>query len=99
MPQLDFRHTLCAALQDPSTVLLYDPPQVQKEPPALRCCVVIASSPNKKHFANFIHNPNVQLYKINPYTLAEAVEYFRLSSPRTSEVKIRDRFYQVHAHG
>lgn len=64
--------------RDCNMTLLYDPASVAGEPPSLDFPVVIAASPNIKHFANFNANKEARLYKINVPTIEEVLEHFKI---------------------
>lgn len=59
--------------------LLYDPPKARDaEPPIMQCAVVIAASPNPRHYANFTQNKKNLTYSVNMFTLAEVETFFAI---------------------
>lgn len=104
-------HVKCAAAGMRKTVYLFDPSTSATEPPQFACRMVISSRPDAKHFAAFVkHNHNVHRYKLNPYTLEEAVEFYELLRHPTNESyapnvqkflsddQIRDGYADVRSH-
>lgn len=71
-----------------NVTLLYDPPKGPAEPPPLSCAVVIAASPNPRHFANFTSNKRHLTYYMNMYTLKEVQTFFDIihgpTAPRSA---------------
>lgn len=76
------RDNKIGAVERQQCVYLFDPSKGEGEPAAnMACSVVIASSPNKKHFDNSTNNDTRRCYKVNPYSLPEALAFFRVLRP------------------
>ena len=68
--------------KDPRNVYLYDP-RHDGEPPQVQCSMLIAASPNIRHYANFIKGNNAKLFKINPFLYVELEAFFAALYPPT----------------
>lgn len=76
-------------------MVLFDPPQEQREPPIVPAAVVIASSPNKRHYQNFVTIPMVHVFRVPPYKLEEVLEFFTVVGSTLPSDEIAKRFYKV----
>jgi hypothetical protein len=92
----DFSPINCPALSDRTTILLFDPPFGALEPALMPCCIVIAASPNKRrHFGSFLRQKKLSVFKVNPYTADEAMEFFCLTGVTIEPSDFARRYYQV----
>eukprot|EP00598_Pedospumella_elongata_P009229 CAMPEP_0185002044 /NCGR_PEP_ID=MMETSP1098-20130426/72756_1 /TAXON_ID=89044 /ORGANISM="Spumella elongata, Strain CCAP 955/1" /LENGTH=440 /DNA_ID=CAMNT_0027529461 /DNA_START=240 /DNA_END=1562 /DNA_ORIENTATION=- len=66
-----------------TTVYLFDPSHDAGEPPQVDCFVVIAASPNVKHFSDFIKGGSAKLFKINRFSLEEVISFYATLYPPT----------------
>ena len=64
-----------------TTVYLFDPSHDAGEPPQVDCFVVIAASPNVKHFSDFIKGGSAKLFKINRFSLEEVIFFYATLYP------------------
>lgn len=87
---------LCPALQDPSNFYLVDPGAVAEGPTFVEAHIVLAASPNRDHYHEFIKDKGVQMYMMPPWTCNEliAVRSVIDNEAPLSESEISSRFYK-----
>lgn len=110
VPNTKSNRISCAAVQFNHAVYIFDPSLAvsSHEPALMTCNVVIAASPNDKHYKQSIQKRHFKKYITNPFTLEEVLGFFAALPPAParefsdisvptplSEGELRNAFFYV----